>query len=146
MAIVDKLMEQLDEVWEESKKIESYSRMEPSGLADGKLQRIVTRQRAVIRRVAGRPSVYVDQCEEIVKQRDSPEYTSHLLTGVVDSLRADVAAGYLESYQERIHGELFGDFLEMAEYYLGEGQKEAAATIGGGALEAHLRQLCVRLA
>jgi len=61
---------------------------------------------------------------------------------VLESLRADASLGYLQSQRELIHGELFGDFLEMAEHLLDEGYKDAAAVIAGSSLEAHLRQLC----
>jgi hypothetical protein len=65
-----------------------------------------------------------------------------MMAGVVESLLADLRAGNLEAVAELIHGELFGDFLEMATHLLDEGYKDAAAVITGGTLEAHLRQLC----
>jgi hypothetical protein len=38
---------------------------------------------------------------------------------------------------------MFADFLEQAEYLVGEGGfKDAAAVIAGSTLESHLRQLC----
>jgi len=55
-----------------------------------------------------------------------------------------VANGYLTSLKEIVHGELFGDFLNMADYLVQEGYKDAAAIIGGGVLESHLRQLCIK--
>jgi hypothetical protein len=64
------------------------------------------------------------------------------LDGVIGSLRADVEAGYLRSHTELIHGELFADFLKMAQHLLDQGYKDAAAVIAGTSLEAHLRQLC----
>jgi len=64
--------------------------------------------------------------------------------GVLESLRADVEMGYLRSQRELLHGELFGDFLEMAQHLLDEGYKDAAAVIAGSTLEAHLRQPCVK--
>ena len=41
-----------------------------------------------------------------------------------------------------ISGEIFSDYLEMAEHLLDEGYKDAAAVIIGSSLESHLRQLC----
>ena len=41
-----------------------------------------------------------------------------------------------------IAGEIFSDYLEMAEHLLDEGYKDAAAVIIGSSLESHLRQLC----
>jgi len=61
--------------------------------------------------------------------------------GAVEALRADYDRGFLSSISEMIHGELFADFLEMADHLLSEGYKDAAAVIAGSALESHLRAL-----
>ena len=58
------------------------------------------------------------------------------------SLHTDLKAGYLASLEELIHGEIFADFLEMADHIQNEGYKDAAAVLASGTLEAHLRQLC----
>ena len=74
-------------------------------------------------------------------------YTGHMaraLAGILQSLRADVAAGYLKSQRELLHAEVFADFLEMAQHLANEGYKDAAAVIAGSSLEAHLRQLCTK--
>jgi hypothetical protein len=104
--------------------------------------RFVTRARAAIDRVAGRPSPYVDQCDRIFKEGGYSGYLARALAGVVQSLHADVGAGYVRSQRELLHAELFADFLEMAQHLLNEGYKDAAAVISGSSLEAHLRQLC----
>ncbi len=62
--------------------------------------------------------------------------------GVVQSLLSDLQSGYVQTVAELIHGELFGDFLEMASHLADSGYKDAAAVIVGSTLEAHLRQLC----
>jgi hypothetical protein len=64
--------------------------------------------------------------------------------GVVDSLLHDIRGGFLKSLEELIHGDLFSDFLEMADHLTSSGYKDAAAVIAGSTLEAHLKQLCVR--
>ena len=64
------------------------------------------------------------------------------IVGVVTALQADLKAGYLKTVPELIHGEIFGDFLGMAEHLLESGYKDAAAVMAGSTLEAHLRQLC----
>lgn len=64
------------------------------------------------------------------------------LGGVLQSLLSDMEEGYLDSVSELIHGEMFGDFLEMAQHLMDEGYKDAAAVIAGSVLEGHLRQLC----
>ncbi len=67
------------------------------------------------------------------------------LVGVAEALKHDLEAGYMQTTEELIHGELFSDFLEMASYLLDEGYKDPAAVVGGASLEGHLRQLAKRL-
>src|SRR5690606_15046720 len=64
--------------------------------------------------------------------------------GVARSLLSDVQNDYLKSLEELIHGDVFGDFLEMAEHLTANGFKDAAAVIAGSTLEAHLRHLCAK--
>lgn len=137
------LLQQLDELLAEYEELRARAKYDDlSDLSEPDVVRFATRSRAAIHRISGPSSPYVSQCEEIVKERAHPGYKARRLVGVVASLRADVAAGYLRSVSELIHGELFGDFLDMAQHLLDEGYKDAAAVIAGSALEAHLRQLC----
>src|SRR5262245_47638134 len=66
------------------------------------------------------------------------------MIGILRSLRADIEAGFVNSLGELVRGELFSDFLEMADYLVKEGYKDAAAIMGGGVLETHIHQLCIR--
>ncbi len=101
---------------------------------------------AVIERVVGLDSVYGKQILPFIEDKHVYEgsYSVSRMAGILKALRADIEAGFLESARELIHGELFADFLEMAEFLLEEGYKDAAAVIGGGVLETHLRQLCIK--
>lgn len=139
------MLTQLDDVLTEFQNLRARAEHgDLSDLPEGDLVRFVTRARAVIHRVAGTPSPYVDQCEQIAKGEQYPGFIAIHLVGVVESLRTDVAAGYLQSQRELVHGELFADFLEMSQHLLDEGYKDAAAVIAGSSLEAHLRQLCTK--
>lgn len=62
--------------------------------------------------------------------------------GALKALRADYEAGTLRSITELVHADVFGDFLEMADYLLSEGYKDPAAVIAGTVLEGQLRKLC----
>jgi hypothetical protein len=104
--------------------------------------RFITRARAAVHRMASPSSLYAKQCEEIIKAKYYDGDKVNSLAGVLESLRADLEAGYLQNASGLIRGELFGDFLEMADHLNGEGYKDAAAVIAGSALEAHLRALC----
>ena len=106
------------------------------------LQRSITSFRAVIHRVVDPNSPYAAQLSHLLSQGSSDRVLLRSLAGVVESLRASLKAGYLETASELIHGEVFGDFLEMADHLLERGYKDAAAVVTGSTLEAHLRQLC----
>jgi hypothetical protein len=54
----------------------------------------------------------------------------------------EVRGGWSQSVRSLVSGEMFSDFLEMAEYLLAEGYKDAAAVMVGSTLEEHLRVLC----
>lgn len=145
MRIQESLCGQIDVLLEEWRDLRQRSQYEDlSDHPDNDLVRFVTRARAAIHRIAGLHSVYAEQCEQIVKADSFPGSTAVLLAGVLESLRADIEAGYVQSLTELIHGEVFADFLEMAQHLLDQGYKDAAAVIAGSALEAHLRQLCDR--
>ena len=97
---------------------------------------------AAVERCAGRNSIYYRQ---VVGEPTMHPNTNHNLVGrigIVQALLYDIQHGYFRSFEDIIHGELFGDFLEMAEHLNKSGYKDAAAVIAGSTLEAHLRQLC----
>ncbi|MGI9061915.1 MAG: hypothetical protein ACR2H5_25455 [Ktedonobacteraceae bacterium] len=100
----------------------------------------------VVERVVGIDSVYGKQILPFINDKYTYEnpYTVARMAGILKALRTDVDKGFLSSARELIHGELFGDFLEMADFLLNEGFKDAAAVIGGGVLETHLHQLCIK--
>ena len=95
---------------------------------------------AAINRIAGPDSVYGQQVNTILEKYGS--FAQDRLLGVVQALRDDVAHGFLTGLKEIVRGDLFGDFLGMADYLAEQNYKDAAAVIGGGVLEPHLRQLC----
>ena len=103
-----------------------------------------TRCFAAIQRSVGKDSVYYEQAVEI-GNRPSHVY-DHVAgqVGVAKSLLSDIKNGYLKSLEEIIHGDVFGDFLEMADHLTENGYKDAGAVTAGSTLEAHLRQLCAK--
>lgn len=139
------LLAQLDAAINAARALVPSAQYDDLSDLDGvQLQKVVTMERAAIERIAGRDSVYARRIEEIRATGDSLGRQMRNLIGVAESLRADLEAGYLLSVAEVIHGDLFGDFLEMARYLLQESFKDPAAVIAGASLEAHLRQLCSR--
>ena len=103
-----------------------------------------TRCIAAIERVAGRTSVYYEQALAILEINTHPWQHLCKQIGVAKALLSDVKNDYLKSLEEIIHGNVFGDYLEMADHLVSLGYKDAAAVIAGSTLEAHLRQMCLK--
>ena len=59
----------------------------------------------------------------------------------MEGLYKNLNADYLKFMAELIHGEIFSDYLDMAEYLLEEHYKDDAAVIAGSTLEEYLRKL-----
>jgi len=97
---------------------------------------------AAIEQISDSNSVYARDAREIMDADDGYDCQVEPIAGVVKALRAGVEAGYLQGITELVHGELFADFLDMANHLLDEEYKDPAAVIAGAALETHLRQLC----
>jgi hypothetical protein len=108
----------------------------------------VTSAMDLIKRVSGADGQFFVQTQKHLEQLDThcdvSGYRVDSVAGGLLSLRKAVVAGYLVTVQEHLHAEVFRDFLTMAEYLLEDGYKDAAAVIGGGVLEEHLRKLCAK--
>ncbi len=95
-------------------------------------------------RIAGRSSAYWQDAEKFRTSSWHESAKVRLFLGLLKSLNEDLKAGYLRTLEELVHGELFGDLIDMAKHLLDSGYKDAAAVITGSSLEAHLRQLAKR--
>lgn len=58
--------------------------------------------------------------------------------------RADLEAGYTQTFTEMVHVEVFSDLITEAEELQRAGYKDAAAVIAGSVLEEHLRKLAIK--
>lgn len=61
--------------------------------------------------------------------------------GVLMALHDAVENGHLRDFAERVHADLFADFLGQAQELNRQGYRLAAAVVAGAALEEHLRKL-----
>lgn len=140
------LAKQLDEILSSFKQLSAKSRHDDlSDLSGDDIHRIITQPRAAIIRITGNASPYAGQVADILGRNTWDCHKMKYLAGVVEALKHDLEAGYMQTTEELIHGELFSDFLEMASHLLDEGYKDPAAVVGGASLEGHLRQLAKRL-
>lgn|GEM_PF-144996 len=97
---------------------------------------------SLLQRVFGDDSPHYDSFRRIYgNNRAGVGWGFSQLRGVLAAAIADYSGGYLRSLTSLVTAELFADFLEMAEYLLSEGYKDAAAVLIGGVLEEHLRKL-----
>jgi hypothetical protein len=117
----------------------SYSTLDESELTE-----ILTLCTSAVERIVGMSSTYGQQLDRTRgSNKDSYEQVP-ICIGVVKALRDDIADGCLERFRDLAHADIFGDLLSMAEHLLDSGYKDAAAVMVGGALESHLRQLCLK--
>jgi len=140
-------IEQIEEIL---KNYEDYQNNKKTFITSNKGQEVIssliTRIKAIVKRITGNDSEYYKHIEEIFVLYEKYEDKVKLspLKGVLDGLYQDLKAGYLKSFSELIHADIFSDYIEMAEYLLEEGYKDPAAIITGSTLEEHLRKICIK--
>jgi len=107
----------------------------------------VTRIGQLIRRLYGEKSQHFESYSSAINTPDF--YFIHgnrnrqisQMFGLVKTIQHDLETGLLENFKSLIQADVFADFLEMGEYLLQEGYKDAAAVIIGSVLEDGLRKL-----
>lgn len=136
---IDFALQKSDEIIEQSK----YN--DCSDLKWGIRNELITLIHATIDRLSPSSSIYRKNAEDILNRFGTSDSRNlRPLSGILKALRTDYEQGHLESINELIHADIFGDFLEMAKYLLEEGYKDPAAVIAGGVIEEHLRKLCLK--
>lgn len=133
----DFFIKQLDEI------IDDYTAMGSESSHQEK-QAITSRAIAAIHRISGRVSSYSNDVNRILKDKTLYYLQSEMIIGITQALRDDLRSGYLRSYAEILHAEIFADFLEMATHLLDNGYKDAAAVIIGSTLESHIKKLATK--
>lgn len=104
-----------------------------------------TRLFACINNFSPRNSSYIKTASDAIKQSDiTNTYTTIILKGILKGLQLDIESGSFNTFEEIINGDIFSDFIEMAEYFLKKNYKDPAAVIAGGVLEEHLRKLSLK--
>jgi len=106
-----------------------------------------TQSLTLLRVVFGPDQVYTQDFDKFTSFDRSREIARlrHVQAGMgaLKAATEDHAKGYMWTFKEIVHAEVFDDFLEMGSYFIDEcGFKDAAAVLAGGTLEEHLRKLC----
>lgn len=137
------IIKQIDDVLYKSNLRSPHGYEDFSDVPKHQLSEAITMLYSVIDRLAPNGSSYI-KTAKIHERHLGGQLGLALspLRGIVQGLRADYAAGYLQSIVELVHADIFADFLEMADYLLKQGYKDPAAVVTGSVLESHLRKLC----
>ena len=107
----------------------------------------VTRLGQLVRHLYGEYSQHFESYTSALKTPHfynlHSSYNSHFsqMLGVVTAIKHDIDNGLLINFKTLIQADIFADFLEMGEYLLNGGYKDAAAVIIGSVLEDGLRKL-----
>jgi len=124
---------------------EFYSDTSPAKNNTIELQKLLSMAQAAINRAGVLDPPHLKNAEEILAlTTPADSYKLDKLMGIMQSLRFSIQNGYVEGMKELIHGEVFEDFLEMAQHLFEEGYKDPAAVIVGASLESHLRNLSLK--
>lgn len=112
---------------------------------DGAVAQVKTRLYACVCRHAPPGTAYRKQADVafdlLPGGRPHPDA---ILRGVLEALRADVAADRVGTFEELVHADLFTDLLAQAEHLAAEGFTRAACVLAGGTLEEQLRRLATK--
>ena len=138
---------QLSDIIEEYASARARSKYDDCSdvLDDRDAMALVSRCIAAIRRISGNDSTYTEDAQRILGTNDHLLGHLALLVGVVKALNDDLRSGYLMTVEEFTRADVFSDFLEMADYLVGKGYKDAGAVLAGSTLEAHLRKVAGKL-
>jgi hypothetical protein len=143
----DSVLRELDDVVARFRELQARGVSREIGAeADAVAAEFVTRALQVARRATGGAGEHVRQIEMIIAEVGWSKILRAIphVGGTIEGLRHAVASGYLVRVVQLARAEVFSDFLEMAQYLLDEGYKDAAAVLVRGVLEGHLRELCTR--
>jgi hypothetical protein len=103
----------------------------------------LTKAKATITRITGANSSYYKDIEAFLQLPRAFAGTKlKYIIGTVSALRSDIQNNFLKSLTDIIQGDVFSDYLEMADHLLIEGYKDPAAVLIGSTLESHIRELC----
>ena len=99
---------------------------------------------AAIERASGSNSTYRRRINEISISKINDYYYLKKEIGVAKALLSDINNNYMQSFEEILHSDMFGNFLEMATHLLENGYKDPAAVLAGSSLEIHIKHLCMK--
>ncbi|HJP95748.1 MAG TPA: hypothetical protein VJ843_00055 [Candidatus Saccharimonadales bacterium] len=107
----------------------------------------VSRSGQLLKRLYDRDSQHVESFQRVISKYDFTNlhgnYYVHLceVIGILKAIQHELKRGLIVDLKKLLQASIFADFLEMAEYLLSEGYKDASAVMVGAVLEDSLRKL-----
>ena len=101
----------------------------------------------LIDRLYGPESKYAEMFRSVLDTNSftfmNSDHYNHVaqMAGIFKAVKHDLDSGMLVDFRRLVEAELFSDFLEMAEYLVNEGYKDASAVLLGAVLEDALRKI-----
>jgi hypothetical protein len=109
-------------------------------IPDGRWKGWATSAQALLRAVFGEKSEQYHNFNRAYVQCRGYEAEVNTLYHLFDSAKEDFDGGYVFNVELRVSGEVFGDFVALAQRSLGEGHKDVAAVLACAALEDALKR------
>jgi hypothetical protein len=138
-------IKQLDDVIDDFEHIKSISIYDDfSDMEKEEIMKATSKAKSAVERITGDKSEYYKDIDIVItKTFHHPGEKLRHIMGTVYALRSNLQNDYLKSLSQIVESEVFSDYLEMADYLLKEGYKDASAVIIGSTLETHLKKLCI---
>ena len=119
------------------------------GAALAKVSMWVTRIGHIIKKLYGTDSQHYLNYQSTINMHQF--YTIHsnywsqvpVISGIIQAIKHEFRNNLINNIRRLIQADVFSDFLEMGEYLMEEGYKDAAAVIIGSVLEDSLRKLAL---
>lgn len=143
MMNVEEVLEQADALVQEYWNLRATAAHDDLSDLPNESAAFVVRLRAAVDRLAPSSSAYARTA--LASDGEARHVRIRTLVGIVEAIRADMAAGWLRTVEELLRADTFSDFLDMATELLDKDYKDAAAVIAGAVLEGHLRNLCIKV-
>lgn len=147
---IDKLLSEADNLLELGANLIEYGKSNHGTMEPDKIREFTfwtTRNGEFIGRLYPRESEYQLAFERFKKSifmnrlHSNSYQVLYELIGVIEAIKYEIQNGLLDDINSLLQAEIFADFLEMSEYLLNEGYKDAAAVIIGSVLEDTLRKI-----
>jgi hypothetical protein len=150
--INERLIAAIDELVSIAERLSRDASRSSSSLGPERVEEltaVTSRSGQLIRRLFGQDSHYNHSLLKVLNTQNfssmHSNYFRHIseLVGILKAVQHDMKSGMLSDFRKLLQGEIFADFLDMAEHLLNEGYKDAAAVILGAVLEDSLRKLSI---